>query len=342
MKSPKRDAFTLIELLVVIAIIAVLIALLLPAVQSAREAARRISCTNNLKQMGLAMHNYHQALGTFPIGAMGIRGPQVVNNGGFYPDGTPAANHRRTWAFMILPYLEQATMYQAINFSLPFNPPTGAANNTISEILIPGFSCPSDPTVNQIDQNNRREGNYVVNWGNTNWAQNMQFGTTSYNPFVGNALVPMGQNVPFLGAPFTMDKAYGVQNLTDGTSNTLLMAEVTIGATQPTNLYEHRGDIYNDDYNCAMFMGYTPPNSTYPDWIANGYCRFPYLTNPPCTGTTGGAPNAYNASRSYHPGGVNALMSDGSVKFFKNTTNIAVWRSLASSSGGEVISSDAY
>jgi prepilin-type N-terminal cleavage/methylation domain-containing protein/prepilin-type processing-associated H-X9-DG protein len=340
-RSKAARGFTLIELLVVIAIIAVLIALLLPAVQAAREAARRASCVNNLKQFGLAMHNYHDTVGTFPIGAMGIRGPIPVNNGGFYPDGTPAANHRRTWAFMILPYMEKSAMFQAINFSLPFNPPTGAANNTISEILIPGFSCPSDPTVNQIDQNNRREGNYVVNWGNSNWAQNM---FAAYNPFVGNRAVP-GNPVPFLGAPFTMDRSFGVQNITDGTSNTLLMAEVIIGATQPTNLYEHRGDIYNDDYNCFMFMAYTPPNSQIPDWIANGYCRYPYLTNPPCSppnGTTTAAQNTYNASRSYHPGGVNALLADGSVRFSKNTISYTVWRALSSTTGGEVVSSDSY
>jgi prepilin-type processing-associated H-X9-DG protein len=151
-----------------------------------------------------------------------------------------------------------------------------------------------------------------------------------------------GVPVYFLGAPFTMDKAYGVQNITDGTSNTLLMAEVVIGATLPPKSYEHRGDIYNDDYNCAMFMGYTTPNSIIPDWIADGYCRYPYSTNPPCTGTTGSARNAFNASRSYHPGGVNALMSDGSVRFFKNTINVFTWQSLSSTMGGEVVSSDSY
>ena len=109
----RRRGFTLIELLVVIAIIAVLIALLLPAVQAAREAARRSQCVNNLKQLGLSMHNYHDTIGTFPIGAMGTRS---LVSGGKYPSGTAIANARRTWAFMLLPYLEQGAMANAINF----------------------------------------------------------------------------------------------------------------------------------------------------------------------------------------------------------------------------------
>jgi len=332
MRSKPRG-FTLIELLVVIAIIAVLIGLLLPAVQAAREAARRVQCVNNLKQLGLAMHNYHDVVGSFPIGALGVRSPTHYPAAG---DPTGAIN-RRTWAFMILPYIEQSAIYGAVNFSLPFNPPTGAANNTVSSSLIAVFLCPSDPTTNQIDQDNRREGNYMVNWGNSNWAQNM---VTAFNPFMG-PLVP-GESVPFLGAPFSMDKSFGVRNITDGTSNTLLMAEVIIGATQGTKGYEHRGDLYNDDYNCFMFNGYTPPNSKFPDWVANGYCRYPYQTNPPCTGTTGGAQNSFNAARSYHSGGVNAVLADGSVKFFKSSINYVTWRALASSNGGEVLSSDSY
>jgi prepilin-type N-terminal cleavage/methylation domain-containing protein len=328
-----RRGFTLIELLVVIAIIAILIALLLPAVQSAREAARRIQCTNNLKQLGLAMHNYHSSLNTFPIGVLGIRSPTHYPLAG---DPTGSIN-RRTWAFMVLPFIEQGPLYQSVNFSLPFNPPTGAANNTVSETLIAAYLCPSDSTTNQIDQDNRREGSYVVNWGNSNWSQNM---FTTNNPFVGNPLVP-GNPVPFIGAPFTMDKSFGIQNITDGTSNTLLMAEVVIGATQGAKGYEHRGDIYNDDYNCAMFMAYTAPNSTIPDWIANGYCRYPYATNPPCINSKTAA-NAYNASRSYHPSGVNALLSDGSVKFFKDSISLMTWRALSTSTGSEVVSADTY
>jgi prepilin-type processing-associated H-X9-DG protein len=326
----------LIELLVVIAIIAVLIALLLPAVQAAREAARRSQCVNNLKQLGLAMSNYHDALGTYPIGVMGIRSPYIV--GGNYPLGT-STNNRRTWAFMILPYVEQGSTFNAINFALPFNPPNGAANNTVSELLIGAFLCPTDPNTNQIDQNNRREGNYMVNWGNASWFQDMNSGFNPMNGAANNPLSPSGPAVMFGGAPFSIDKTFGIQSITDGTSNTLLMAEVIIGLTQGTTSYEHRGDLYNDDYNCAQFEAYTPPNSSFPDYISSGYCQYPYLNNPPCkTSTT----VYFNTARSRHPGGVNALNCDGSVKFTKDSINVATWRSLASTHGGEVIDASSY
>jgi prepilin-type N-terminal cleavage/methylation domain-containing protein/prepilin-type processing-associated H-X9-DG protein len=351
--SKASRGFTLIELLVVIAIIAVLIALLLPAVQSAREAARRVQCTNNLKQLGLAMHNYHSAIGTFPIGVMGYLSPTYAasprgTGNGNYPDGTPVGNHRRTWAFLILPYIEQGSMANAVNYSLPFNPPTGAANNTISESLIPTFACPSDPTVSQIDQNNRREGNYVVNWGNTHMMQDIQNVQYSLNPMPANNPnsnpYPPGAatQVSFLGAPFTFDKSYGIQTITDGTSNTLLMAEVIIGLTQFVNgkaSYEHRGDIYNDDYNCAQFETYTPPNSSFPDYISGGYCQYPYMYNPPCVVKP---PPVFNTSRSRHPGGANGLMADGSVKFFKDSINYITYRALGSTQGGEVVSADSF
>ena len=325
----RRQGFTLIELLVVIAIIAVLIALLLPAVQAAREAARRSQCTNNLKQLGLAMHNYHESVSSFPIGAMGVRS---LIAGGRYPDGTPVGNARRTWLPMLLPYIEQGVVANSYNFSQIFN---SYLNTTAELTQISVLSCPSDPNQGSIENSPPRyQHNYVVNWGNTTWQQNM---TATYNPTVG--IYPPGttNSVPFLGAPFTMDKSFGIQSITDGTSNTLLMAEVKIGADITGGIQDHRGDIWNDDWMCAMFTAFTPPNVSFSDYLGND-CNYPYQNNPPCIVQV----PYFIAARSYHPGGVNALMADGHVQFFKNSIAYTTWRMLGSSQGGEVLSSDSY
>jgi prepilin-type processing-associated H-X9-DG protein len=134
---------------------------------------------------------------------------------------------------------------------------------------------------------------------------------------------------------------FGISSITDGTSNTRLMSEVIIGLTMPTNKYEHRGDVDNDDYNCFMFHADTTPNSKVFDSVANGDCRYQYLTNPPCSNATA-AQNSFHAARSYHPGGVNALLGDGSVKFFKDSIRVTIWRAPSTSQGGEVISADAF
>jgi prepilin-type N-terminal cleavage/methylation domain-containing protein/prepilin-type processing-associated H-X9-DG protein len=325
----RRQGFTLIELLVVIAIIAVLIALLLPAVQAAREAARRSQCTNNLKQLGLAMHNYHDSVSSFPIGAMGVRS---LIAGGRYPDGTPVGNARRTWLPMLLPYIEQGVVANSYNFSQIFN---SYLNTTTELTQISVLSCPSDPNQGSIENSPPRyQHNYVVNWGNTTWQQNM---TATYNPTVG--IYPPGttNSVPFLGAPFTMDKSFGIQSITDGTSNTLLMAEVKIGADITGGIQDHLGDIWNDDWMCAMFTAFTTPNVSFNDYLGND-CNYPYQNNPPCIVQV----PYFIAARSYHPGGVNALMADGHVQFFKNTIAYTTWRMLGSSQGGEVLSSDSY
>jgi len=326
----KRRAFTLIELLVVIAIIAVLIALLLPAVQAAREAARRSQCVNNLKQLGLAMHNYNNTIGSFPIGAMGVRSLTG------YTLGT-TANARRTWAWLLLPYLEQGAMANAINFSLAVNDPS-KANTTVSTARIQVYECPSDPNAGISEGGTtlpRRMGNYAANWGNSCWGQDQK-----NNPFVGPFPSTTNGTVSFAGAPFAQDKSIGIQALTDGTSNTLLMAEVIVGVNSSSG-DDHRGDLYNDDYNCSMFMAYTPPNSTFPDWMYSTYCQYPYLQNPPCKPSVP-TYQFFNAARSRHPGGVNALMGDGSVKFSKDSVNVNTWRAIGSSQGGEVISADAF
>ena len=323
----RHRGFTLIELLVVIAIIAVLIALLLPAVQAAREAARRMQCVNNLKQLGIAMHNYHDSLGSFPIGLMGFRSP-AYSAAGFYPGGTPVGNARRTWAWLILPYLEQGTLANAINFSLPFN---NHVHDTAVKIIPSTYLDPSDPNMGFVDVGSYpvRKVNYMANWGNTHYFQ-----ASSNNPFAG-PLIP-NESVNFLGAPFGIDASYNLTTITDGSSNTLLMSEVKVGLPNG-NSQDHRGDVFNDDYNGAMFNGYTPPNATFPDY-ASGGCQNGYASNPPCVSKT----PTFNAARSYHPGGVNALMGDGRVQFFKNSVSVPVWRALSTTHGGEVVSADAY
>jgi prepilin-type N-terminal cleavage/methylation domain-containing protein/prepilin-type processing-associated H-X9-DG protein len=326
MPTPKRTrGFTLIELLVVIAIIAVLIALLLPAVQAAREAARRSQCVNNLKQLGIAMHNYHDTVGTFPIGLMGFRS---ING---YKLGT-AANNRRTWAWLILPYLEQGTLSNAINFSLPFN---NHVHDTAVRAIPWTFLCPSDPNMGFVDVGTYpvRKVNYMANWGNTHYYQDYPQ-TPSINPFAGPLVT--GDSAAFRGAPFAMDKSFGIQTFNDGTSNTLLMSEVKVGLPNGSS-QDHRGDVFNDDFNGAMFNGYTPPNSTFPDY-ASGGCQYPFGTNPPCLSKT----PTFNAARSYHAGGVNALMGDGRVQFFKSAINYVTWRALSTTQGGEVTSADQY
>ncbi len=323
----KKRGFTLIELLVVIAIIAVLIALLLPAVQAAREAARRTQCVNNFKQLGLGMHNYHDALGSFPIGRMG--------SGYSYPN---QPGQRRTWAFSVLPFLEQGNLFNAINFSRQFYE---SPNTTVIRTPIKMFQCPSDfPTIQEPDTPYPRgKGNFGVNWGNTHFFQaETGQGIESVNPMTG-----LAGSVLFAGAPFKGNVASILSEFIDGTSNTLLVAEVIMGPNSAGGMYDHRGDVFNDDRNCTMFMAYTPPNSKISDVMGGNakgqpWCSVGDSRTPPCTG---GYPT-FNAARSRHPGGVNALLADGSVKFFKDTINLAVWRSLSSPGGGEVVSSDSY
>lgn len=321
MSKRRHHGFTLIELLVVIAIIGVLIALLLPAVQSAREAARRSQCVNNFKQIGLALHNYHGTNNAFPIGRMG--------SGYSYASGEP---NRRTWVMSILPDLEQGPLYNAINFHWSFYV---LQNTTIIRTTINAYQCPSD-TPSQASLGNaylRTKGNVAANWGNSHFWQN-ESGRDGTDPYSG----PYGV-VKYLGAPFQPNKSTNLRDMTDGTANTMLIGEVIAGK-ETSSSADHRGDIWNDDYNCAMFMAYTTPNSPIPDQMGTNaiYCGYGTLNNPVCkTGTP-----AFNTARSRHSGGVNILFGDGSVRFVKNSIAPEIWRALSSPQGGEVVSSDAY
>ena len=296
MKSLSRRGFTLVELLVVIAIIGVMVGLLLPAVQAAREAARRMSCTNNLKQIGLAMHNYHDTYNRFPA--------------------AHAACCFGTWVVPVMPYVELgnvADLYQNWGGTDATGPRYGAAPNTtnVTDNRYPVFTCPSDLENRPIGQMTNH--NYAVNFGNTGAAQQANL-----------------NGVVFGDAPFVQDvnKRIGMRNLVDGTSNTLLVSEVRQG--QKSDL---RGFLWWGD--ASKFTTYLAINSPLPDRIYTlSYCN--PVPGMPCDISTADNPAMF-ASRSLHPGGVNSLLGDGSVRFFSETMNLQIWRGLSTSNAGEVL-----
>lgn len=298
-----RTGFTLVELLVVIAIIGILIALLLPAVQAAREAARRSHCSNNLKQIGLAMHNRHDVRGSLPA----AWGPYGCCWG--------------TWPVLILSYIEQqnvASQYVNWGGSDSAGPPGytgttfpryGAAPNTnITGLRYSFLTCPSDqPNAPLAPMTNH---NYAVSIGNG--------GTYS------GADAAFGQ-AKTLSDPQT---GYRLADITDGTSNTLMVGEVLQGKTS-----DLRGFLWWAD--ASGFSTAIGPNSAQPDMIYTaGFCNNLPTQNLPCTGTGG----AQFASRSRHPGGVQVTLCDASVRFISETIDMNVWRGVGSRSGAEAVS----
>ena len=325
----KRSGFTLIELLVVIAIIAVLIALLLPAVQSAREAARRIQCVNNLKQFGIALHNYHDVQGCFPH-SRGL--------------STPAPNFPPTATFSgfarLLGAMEQTQVFNTINFILLPNAPD---NTTAQGTSIAVFSCPSDP------QATVPAGEAPVSY---------RFGEGSGILFTHGASDTGGANA---GMPAPDGVFFSVSNttiaaITDGTSNTAAMSERRKGdfsnaiITPTSDLFLPRtfpatadaaiSDCRGVDIRALTSQGVSSQGSP---WLAGSTsCVYGHGDTPNGRSCMFPPGRILNLASGYHAGGVNVLFCDGAVRFVKDAVSRDVWRALGTRAGGEVISSDSF
>ena len=351
-RTSESRAFTLIELLVVIAIIAVLIALLLPAVQSAREAARRIQCTNNLKQLGIALHNYHSSTNSFPVGFL-------------FPKSTsglpvPALHYRWSVLAQMTPYLEQSNVYNALNMNFPIAAgPTGVygvgpwttfkENTTSLATKVNFFLCPSDaaapPTM--------LPGSVLS--GPTNY----HFSTGDGSPYSNN-IGDAGLTVPANGA-FVLREAQNIATFLDGSSLTAAASEQLIGPANGGASTQNGGTYTGQDVRRAAAMtpgplsdaGCSSPtgwrldkglgwwDGDYRSTLYNHYLT-PNSKSFDCWQTSPPHNPALKAARSNHPGGVNALFCDGHVQFVKDTVNLATWRGLGSRNGGEVLSAESF
>ncbi|WP_165227216.1 DUF1559 domain-containing protein [Aquisphaera insulae] len=312
--------FTLIELLVVIAIIGVLVALLLPAVQAAREAARRVQCINNFKQIVLGMHTYQETHATFPPGRVRSR---VEGLGLVY-----------SCFAQILPQIEQIACYNSINFSLNADRGIGGPqNDTARRVRISQFLCPSD-TSSQFDTPEQSPTNYQMCVGSRHSVIDNN-GILYENSRIGFASIPDGASQTVMLSELARSSTLTTNHIIETVNQVILSYEVTCRSNGPA-VPRARGNrwIYGAP-NHTMYSHHRTPNHTEPD------CRG---GNP-----FGDATNAAwdrlsldTAARSLHPGGVNIALADGSVRFVMNSVSLAAWQALGTRNGGEVISSDAY
>ena len=324
----RRRAFTLVELLVVIAIIGILVGLLLPAVQVARESARRSSCSNNVKQLVLGVLNRVDAQRTFPMGVQ-----TWFNNSGPTVDGIQYGNRRWSWFVYVLPFVEEQAMYDGqwkvyssstFQTSPALSPATSLSyygNLPQKATPVPAFMCPSDrnnPKLNSQDgpasgTNQGFHGNYVLSAGN------QTFGDQASSALLNGLSFPLS--------------SIKLKDVTDGLSKTVAVSEImvipeAVGGGVPA--IDTRGRYHNNYHGGCNFSTLNPPNTTVTDRIV--FCSN-QIVQAPCVG--GGGASSVLSARSYHTGGVNAAMADGAVRFVTNEISVQIWQAVGSRSGGE-------
>ncbi len=331
MLRPSRRGFTLIELLVVIAIIAILMGLLLPAVQKVRSAAARLKCQNNLKQLALGMHNRHENVGSFAPGARTQPGDMSLL-------GSPNNwKDDMTWTTYLAPYIEQEVWYKTLNIntaggSVCFSDSSNASQRQQATMAM--FACPSDIGIqfNSAISQARYRANYVANWGGLLFASN---GTVVGGGTYGLPTGPFGFG----------KKGVKIDDITDGTSNTLMLSEsLVISENAPSS-----GPLSDVQvaYGGQAFQVSLAPNSKTADTVAifappDGD---PSLNGRPFPLNRLGASdtdvlNQVFAARSKHTGGVNAAMCDGSVRFYTDEVSAAVWNNIGTAKGKESVTSE--
>ncbi|EAQ78990.1 DUF1559 domain-containing protein [Blastopirellula marina] len=309
-----RSGFTLVELLVVIAIIGVLIALLLPAVQQAREAARRMQCSNNLKQLGIVMHNYHDTFGRFTPGVVGLVNFDGGRGTGSF-DGNPP-----TWMLMILPFIEQAALYDGMKSHLDGggNPATAPGRFTV----IDGLTCPSDPN-----------GRKITNIEPSVWSGNFGFAGNYVSCSGSEVFTPTADaNMRNRNGIFYANSRTDLADVTDGTTNTLLMGEILVVpdvAPRNSTNQDLRGSYYFGRRASGSFSTLEPPNTIVGDRSSS--CR--NFMRAPCNGA--GTDNMVIYSRSFHPGGAEFGLADGSVRFISETVDRSVYQAYGTRGGNE-------